>query len=44
MDTSAAIIKMLEKAGLVTDVKWPSAERVARKRAKPVPAAASPSS
>lgn len=39
MDTSAAIIKMLEKAGLVTGVKWPSPERIERKRAKPVTAA-----
>ena len=34
LDTSAMVIRLMERAGLVTKVKWPSAERIARKRAK----------
>jgi stearoyl-CoA desaturase (Delta-9 desaturase) len=38
LDTSAIIIRLMERAGLVTGVKWPSEERIARKRVKAAPA------
>ena len=34
LDTSATIIRLMERAGLVSSVKWPSPERIARKRAQ----------
>ncbi|MSW82008.1 MAG: acyl-CoA desaturase [Actinobacteria bacterium] len=34
MDTSAVVIRLMERMGLVKDVKWPSAERIERKLAK----------
>lgn len=34
LDTSAIIIRLMERAGLVSGVKWPSPERIARKQAK----------
>jgi stearoyl-CoA desaturase (delta-9 desaturase) len=34
LDTSALLIRLMERLGLVTTVKWPTAERVARKLAK----------
>ncbi len=33
LDTSAIVIRLMERVGLVSAVKWPSAERIARKRA-----------
>jgi stearoyl-CoA desaturase (Delta-9 desaturase) len=36
LDTSAILIRLMERARLVTAVKWPSPERIARKRALPV--------
>ena len=38
LDTSAIVIRLMERAGLVSRVKWPSPERIARKLAKPEPA------
>ncbi|HTR70527.1 MAG TPA: fatty acid desaturase [Mycobacteriales bacterium] len=38
LDSSARIIWMLEKLHLISDVRWPSAERIAGKRAHPAPA------
>jgi stearoyl-CoA desaturase (delta-9 desaturase) len=40
LDTSAIVIRMLERVGLVSGVKWPSPERIERKRAKPMSDAA----
>ena len=34
MDTSAVMIRIMERAGLVTDAKWPSAQRIERRLAK----------
>jgi stearoyl-CoA desaturase (delta-9 desaturase) len=34
LDTSAAVIRLMERGGLVSAVKWPSQERIAR-RLKP---------
>ncbi len=38
MDTSAVMIRIMERAGLVTDAKWPSAQRIERRLAKAAPA------
>ncbi len=38
MDTSAVVIRLMERVGLVTDVKWPSAQRIERRLVKAVPA------
>jgi len=35
IDSSAELIRGLEKLGLVYDVRWPSQERVDARRAKP---------
>jgi fatty-acid desaturase len=36
MDTSAVVIRLMERMGLVTDVKWPSAQRIERRLVKAV--------
>jgi len=38
MDTSAVVIRLMERVGLVNDVKWPSAQRIERRLVKAVPA------
>jgi stearoyl-CoA desaturase (delta-9 desaturase) len=38
LDTSAMLIRLMERMGLVTAVKWPSAERIERRRAQNVAA------